>query len=270
MNGINVSGYLLTDWNSAIFLRYGTNNVNETGFSYTVNFNACSSNAEIYSTNNPYCSILVGHPYPGTGNTLTLNVDEATDKAVESTILYYTGTEVKPFGYKYASAGGLVINVEGNEVSNDKIYTNIVKVDSTKAPTKNESGSYDIVVEGDTAKVEISLLWQYSLYTDNYEEKIPNQSGVGGQLGEKLVITIEDNKNLNVLDSFESVEIVTGSDKSDYEIKDNKFIIYMKNSNEFVDGNLTLVVEQFTSSSNIAKYKGQLLIASKAEAEWVK
>ena len=101
-----------------------------------------------------------------------------------------------------------------------------------------------------------------------YEEKIADQSGVGGQLGENITIEIDNEEKLTVLEAFNSVEIVTGSDKFDYEIKNGKLVIYMLTENKFVDGDLRLTVEQFTSSNQIAKYKGTVTIASNKEGTW--
>ena len=79
---------------------------------------------------------------------------------------------------------------------------------------------------------------------------------------------MDDEKTVKVLESFTSVEIVTGADKFDYEIKNGKLIIYMLTDNKYVDGKLTLNVEQFTSSAKIAKYKGSIVIATNEKGTW--
>jgi len=268
VKNINASGYLVCDWNAAVFLRYGTKNISDNGFDYTVNFVNCSAKAEIYSTSNAYSAILVGHPYPGEGE-LTLNVDSNTDKNINDTILYYTGNG-EAFGNKYyCIADNINVNVEGVSNPTNKITgSKVIKIDSTKAPSKNDNGSYTITPEGDASTIVVSLTWQYTLYTENYVEQIVEESGVGGQLGERKIIEIKNAKSISVLDSFESVEIVTGADKFDYEIKDGKLIIYMQKTNQYVDGTLTLNVEQFTSSAKIAKYKGSLVIAKNEKGTW--
>ena len=265
---INASGYLLCDWNAGVFLRYGTRNISESGFDYTVNFVNCSAKTEVYSTDNSYSAILVGHPYAGNGK-LTLNVDSNTDKNINDAVLYFTGSG-EPFGNKYYCANESInLNVEGVSNPINKITgSKIIKIDSTKIPSKNDNGSYTITSEGDTATIAISLCWQYTLYTDNYGEIIEDQNGVGGQLGDKIVINVDDEKTVKVLESFTSVEIVTGADKFDYEIKNGKLIIYMLTDNKYVDGKLTLNVEQFTSSAKIAKYKGSIVIATNEKGTW--
>ena len=265
---INASGYLLCDWNAGVFLRYGTRNISESGFDYTVNFVNCSAKTEVYSTDNSYSAILVGHPYAGNGK-LTLNVDSNTDKNINDAVLYFTGSG-EPFGNKYYCANESInLNVEGVSNPINKITgSKIIKIDSTKIPSKNDNGSYTITPEGDTATIVISLRWQYTLYTENYAEKIEDQSGVGGQLGERKIIEIKNAKNISVLDSFKNIEIVTGASKFDYEIIDGKLIIYMQTTNQYVDGTLTLNVEQFTSSAKIAKYKGSIVIATNEKGIW--
>ena len=267
-NNINVTGYSITDWNAGEFVRYGTNNRSDNGFDYTLNFKNCSCNAEIYSTSNSFSAILVGHTYPGVG-TATINVDAYTDANINDSILYYTGTAT-PFGYKYYGAGSAKVYVDGVEkTSNDnKILTNIVKVDSTKIPSKSESG-YSITTEADTTKVVVTLLWQYTEWEDNYSKEIKSLKGVGGAIGKSLTLEVKGSEKVKVFDSITNIEIKTGQDKWDYELKDGKLVLFMKTSNTFIDGNLTLNVEQFIASSNIVQYKGSLRIASKTtSSDW--
>ncbi len=274
---VSVTGYLLCDWNAGAFLRYGTRNGHATGFDYTVSFENCASNAEIYSTSNAYNAILVGHAYSGEG-VATIKLDTATDKAIESTKLYYTGAEKVPFGYKYycATANGKTkVYVDNKEVTNGKLTgANVVAVDSTKVPSKADSGKYILTTEADTTKVLITLNFQYSVYTDDtYAEKVPSENGVGGLLDTEITLDVIGGEEIDILESINSVEIVVGADKFDYEIKDGKLIIYVLKTNANIDGGVTLNVEQFTSGSSIAKYKGSVRIAERSalnnpEATW--
>ena len=268
---IAATGYIVTDWNAAVFLRYGSRNASESGFDYTVNFVNCASTAEIYSSQNAFASILVGHTYPGDG-VATINVDSITDYGIEGTKLYYTGEAKNKCGYKYFGIGGGIINVAGVEVTKDDgklTGDNVIAVDSTKVAVKN-NGVWAIDTESDVTKVVVKLNWQYTLWTNNYGEKIEDQAGVGGQIGEEIVIEVANGETVNVLDEITSVEIKTGADKWDCEIVDGKLIIYMTTDNQNVDGNFKLIVEQYTGGSAIAKYTGQVVIASKTEAQaWV-
>ena len=225
---------------------------------------------DIFSTNSiSFFKKPIVFTYPGEGKTATINVDKYTDENVMGTTLYFTGTDKVPYGYKYCGAGTNEIFVDGQKITQSKLTgNNIVKIDSAKTPNKADNGKYEINVEGDTSTVVVSLVWQYTLYTENYEEKIADQSGVGGQLGENITFEIDNEEKLTVLEAFNSVEIVTGSDKFDYEIKNGKLVIYMLTENKFVDGDLRLTVEQFTSSNQIAKYKGTVTIASNKEGTW--
>ena len=259
---ISALGYLIEDWNGAVFLRYGTCNFDGVGFDYTVNFENCASAAEIYCTANSYSAILVGHAYPGAGKA-TINVDAATESAINATTLYYTGAVKNKCGYKYNGAGTATINVAGVEAPVNKITgDNVVAIDNTKAPVK-ENGVWGIATEADATKIVINLTWQYTLYTENYGEKIAVESGVGGIIGDAIVIEVANGESVQAIDKFESVEIKTGADKWDYEIANGKLTIYMPKTNPYVDGNLSLTVEQYTSGSSIAKYTGRVLIASK-------
>ena len=259
---VNVTGYLLCDWNAGAFLRYGTRNIHSTGFDYVVGFETCSSVAEIYSTSNAYSAILVGHPYPGEG-TATINVDAYTDANINDTKLYYTGSDKVPFGYKYSCINSATVYVDGVETKNDKITTNVVAV-STKLPAKDNSGNYVITTEEDTAKVVITLNFQYSLYTNGtYSQAVEGSTGVGGMLETSVELGSIGNEQIEVLGKIDSFEVVTGADKFDYELKDGKLTIYVKGSNSNIDGWVTLNVEQFTSGSNIAKYKGSLRIVER-------
>ena len=265
-NNISVTGYSLHNWNAGEFLRYGSGE----GFNYTVNFINCSCNAEIYSTNNAWSTILVGHTYPGGSAISTINVDAYTDEHINDSILYYTGNGT-PEGHKYYGMGNVKVYVDGIEknATDNKKVNNIVRVDSTKNPAKSESG-YSISTQSDTSKVVVTLLWQYTEWENNYSSKIADLSGVGGTIGKTITFETTGLTDLEIFDSITSVEIRTSSDKWDYELDNGKLVLYMTNTNTYIDGNVTLFVEQFTSSSNIAKYKGSLLIASKTkDAEWV-
>ena len=270
---IVATGYLIEDWNAAAFLRYGTNNYVKGGFSYTVNFENCASAAEIYATSNSYSTILVGHTYKGDdANTVTINVDAATNSAIDATTLYYSGAaNTKKLGYKYYSGNAATVYVDGVATTNNKIEgDNVVHLDASKLPTKNDKGAWNIDTEADTAKVVVKLNWQYTLWTENYGEKIPDQSGVGGNIGDEIVIEVSKGETVNALPAFTSIEIKTGADKWNYEIVDGKLIIYMTTDNQYVDGWLTLCVEQYTNGKAIAKYTGNVRIAEKStSSDWV-
>ena len=268
---IGVTGYSLQDWNAGLFLRYGTANVTTGGFNYTVNFANCSSSAEVYSTANAWSTILVGHTYQGAGHTTTIKVDKFTDENINGTKVYYTGTNKTPEGKKYygAKSDTVTVYVDGKETTANTAL-NIVPVVATKHPAKTEAGDYAIKTEADTTKVVISLTWQYTLWTENYESKIDNQSGVGGLIGDNVVLEVTGNSDVSVFGQITEIEIVTGADKWDYELKDGKLILYMTTDNSYVDGWVTLNVEQYASGSNIAKYKGSMRLALKDKAaDWV-
>ena len=266
---ITATGHLIIAGNSSVFLRYGTCNFDGTGFDYTVNFVNCASTAEVYDSNNKYSAILVGHAYTGEGKA-TINVDSITDVAIEQTKLYFGRADEK-FGYKYVGleAGEATVYVNGTECTENKFNNdNVIALDGTKTPVKND-GLWTIDTEADVTKVVVKLTWQYTLWTNNYGEYIPNQNGVGGQIGEEIVIEVANGETVNVLDEITSVEIKTGADKWDYEIVDGKLVLYMTTDNTFVDGWVTLTVEQYTSGSAIAKYTGSTRIAEKVEdAAW--
>ena len=263
---VTATGYLIEDWNGAVFLRYGTENFDDSGFDYEVNFEHCASTAEIYSTTNAYSSILVGHAYQGAGHTATINVDKATDTGINETTLYYTGTDKVPFGYKYYGhhdGAAVVVKVDGNDADKGKITgESIVAVLSNKTPVK-ENGVWGITTEADVTKVVINLTWQYTLYTENYGAKIEGENGVGGIIGDAIVIEVANGEAIQALDKIESIEIKSGADKWDYEIVNGKLTLYMPSTNQYVDGNLYLTIEQYTGGSSIAKYTGRVLIASK-------
>ena len=275
---VTAIGYLIEDWNGAVFLRYGTENYNMddvAGFDYTVNFENCASSAELYSSQNAYSSILVGHAYQGAGHTATINVDKATDAGVNGTTLYYTGADKVPFGYKYYGAqdgAAVVVKVDGADADKGKITgETVVPVTSNKHPAKGDN-AWTLDTESDITKVIVKLNFQYTLWTENYADKIDGQAGVGGQIGDEIVLEVKNGETVDVFSKITAIEIKTGSDKWDYEIKNGKLIIYMTADNQYVDGTVKVIAEQYTSGSNIAKYKGTATVvskdASKGETEW--
>ena len=280
-DNIGLTGYLLEDWNAGAFLRYGTANVTASGFDYAVNFVNCSSRTEVYSSTNAYSAILIGHAYQGAGNTVTINLDSATNENINNTVLYYTGTANVPFGYKYcgAASGNIVANLDGEELysgslgsftSNKVTGDKIVKITANKNPVKASDGKYQITPESDTTKIVVTLNWQYTEWTNNYESKIPNLSGVGGNIGEKIEIEVSGTDSLDLFAKITSVEIKTGQAKWGYEFNNGKLVLNMTTHNQFIDGTVSMIVEQFTSGSNIAKYKGTLVLATKATSnDWV-
>ena len=268
---INVTGYMIQDWCTAAFLRYGTANYDGVGFDYTVNFENCSCNAEIFATANSFSAVLIGHAYPGAGHIATVNVDAATDAAVDATKLYYYGTDKVPFGYKYAGMGAVKVYVAGVETANAKITEGVVRVD-TKNPVKLENGSYGIATEADTAKVVAALTFQYSLYEDAACTKpIANENGIGGVIGDAITIEVSGAETAALLGSITSVEVKTG-DKFTYTFENGKLTLYVTKSAAGIDGWVTLNVEQYAAGSNIAKYKGSMRIVEKiaknGDTEW--
>ena len=275
-SNVNVLGYMVQDWCAGVFLRYGTANVSDAGFDYTLNFVNCSSVAEIYSSANAFSAILVGHAYSTNGKA-TINVDSATDSQINATKLYYTGTAKEPFGYKYygMNDGATEVFVDGVKTTENKITgENIVKIDSNKNPVKADGG-YVLDTEADTTKVVVTLIFQYTLYTDNtYTQAIAGQSGVGGALKTELVFDVVGGEEIEVLGKIESIVVVTGSDKFDYTLEDGVLTVYVLNENSNLDGWVTLIAEQYTAGTNIAKYKGQLRVAQRSaknnpEATWI-
>ena len=268
---INVTGYMIQDWNTAAFLRYGTRNVHDSGFDYTVNFENCSCNAEIFATANNFSAVLIGHTYPGDGHIATVNVDAATDAAVDATKLYYNGTDKVPFGFKYAGVGAVKVYVAGVETANAEITEGVVRVD-TKNPVKLENGSYGIATEADTARVVAALTFQYTLYEDAACTKpIANEYGIGGVIGDAITIEVSGAETAALLGSITSVEVKTG-DKFTYTLENGKLTLYMTKSVAGIDGWVTLNVEQYTADSNIAKYRGSMRIVEKiaknGDTEW--
>ena len=274
-SGVSVSGYMLCDWNAGAFLRYGTANVSDGGFDYTVSFENCASTTEIYSTSNAYSAILVGHPYPGNG-TATIKLDAATDEAINGTKLYYTGKDKVAWGNKYYCSNAKVeVYVDGVQTTTNKITNNCFAIDSTKIATKDASGKYVLTTEENTSRVVITLNFQYTLYTDStYAQNIPESSGVGGILETSIEMGVVGGEQIDVLAKIESVEIVTGASKFDYELKDGKLIIYVLTKNANIDGWVTLNVEQFVEGSNIAANKGSIRVAERIaknnpDAQWI-
>ena len=270
---INVVGYMLCDWNAGAFLRYGTENVVDGGFSYTVDFVNCSTEVEIYSSSNSYSAILIGHPYQGNGNIVTINVDAITEENLSKATLYYTGNGT-PFGNKYhcMSIAGVTVNVEGVETPINKVTEGVIKVDSTKKAEKNtQTGKYQITTEEDTKKVVVSLLMQYTVYSDEtYTQKILEESGVGGRFSTIIEFEVANSQTVDVLETISSVSVVNNSEKFDYEIRSGELIIYLTNDSSYIDGRIELTVEQFTEGCSIAKYIGSVNVAVKSGNEnWV-
>ena len=262
---VTVTGYLIEDWNAGIFVRYGTMN-RSTGYNYTVEFENCASSAEIYATSSDYSAILVGHSFTNKqeGNIATIKLDKATDDSINSSTLYWSGTnENNKVGYKYVGLNGdyTKVFVDNKEVESNTEAENVVYINKSKSPTKENDGYY-INPENGVDRVVVSLTFQYTLYTENYGEKIPESSGVGGIIGSST-IELDSSEKVKVFDKINSVRIINGSDKFEYKFVDNVLELYLTSDNEYVDGWVTLNVEQYIASKNIASIKGEMRIAEK-------
>ena len=263
---VKVTGYILDDWNMGAFVRYGTRNSSPAGYDAELNFVNCSCSAEIYGygTNN-FSAILVGNPYPQDGS-LVINLDEATNNDIEQTTLYYRGNTAQ--GYKYCCmATNTTVFVDGKSVDNRAMAKNLVKVDNTIAATKNDNNDYVVESKNSISKINVSLTFQYTAYTDaTFTEKIEGTEGVGGVLGTVIELSVEANSIVKVFDAINDIELVHDENTFDYKVENGKLSIYMDTRSGFVDGSLTLSVEQYTSSRNIPLFSGTTVIATKTGA----
>ncbi len=243
---IQMHGYIEAAYNIGSFYRYGTANYDGTGCSYTVNFVNCQSDVAIVETTGNTPGGLIGHPYQGTGNTVTINVD---DKTAYTGTLY--GTSTKGCYYSAIYLTGVSLTVNGETVTgwgDNNTYSNYNKMVTVPAE-KAEDGSWVVEKQSSVTSMKVTVNCQISAY-DADGNKIANESGITLVLDTKMLTELSD--TTKVLDAFTKVELVSGADTYKAELVDGTLKIFItKSSTNSYDGTVRIGVIQYDGNGTI-------------------
>ena len=255
-NNVKVSGYMEGTWNMAAFVNYGTKNSDDTGYAYTVNFVSCACDATIVSKSNNSAAILVGHTYPGNGNTATIKLDKATDDGINGAKLI-----AKPnpsvIGFKYYGVGSATVYVD-NKPTTSQAYQ--IAALTVANPTKNANGTYSVTKAENAATVTTTVNASLTAYNNGTPDK--NKAGITFSLG---VTTGEDYGNL--LGQVKSVEIVNDTQSDDtckHTLENGTLTVYTNRTDNYATGKVFITVSQYDASGVLVSV-GELTIAEKAE-----
>ena len=270
-DNIKVSGHIERYYHSAAFLNYGTgnldydsiNNPTNYGADFTLNFKNCSIDAEILDTASDAVASLVGYPFQG-NHTAVINVDSATNTALDSVKQYAKGTTA---GHRYYGMGSATVYVDG-ELTNDNSFT--AKAIAVNNPSKNSNNQYAITPVSGATKIKFQLGTQLSAYTDELV-KISGLSGITNSAGNFYEYDVSGSDDV-VFDAIPSeiksiliVNKLTDSNKPEWQFDDSTgaLTIITNSTDNYIDGSVTVYAKQYDEEGNILT-TGSLEIASKS------
>ena len=262
-DNIKVSGVIERAWHPAAFVGYGTANSTEgyKGWDYTLNFKNCSCDATIVNTAESGAAILVGYLFQGSGNTCTVNIDDATDKGIENAKLYATGSTVKGYKYYYVGYDTIEIKVNNEELTEPHKIYNATAIGTT-APTKASDGKYSFTPSGDAATVKVRVISQLTSYK---EDDTANPGGITNTHGNCYEANISGSEAITVLSKVNKIEIVnelTESNHPEHSFNEEEGIlkIYTNSTDNWQTGTIGLMATQY-DSNGAAVSSGTLIIA---------
>ncbi len=264
---VDVHGTIMSSsYHLGIFYQYGPGNYNSTdGIDYTVNFKNCSSDATLISTSLSYCSALVGHTFPGSGHTATINIDKATDEGINGTQLFaMPNNSGNVTGYKYYIMGSTKVYLDGVEVSSSTNTFTIGKI-ALQNPTKGTDSAAVVETVSGASTIKVQLATQLSAYDDD-GNAIANRVGITNNVGKAKVFTASGSTSLSIFDKFSSVEIVnqlTDENYPIYNLADEKLTITTNDTINYITGTVTLYVTQFAEDGTLLA-TGSLLLAKRS------
>ncbi len=256
-------GYIEGKYNLGCFYRYGTAQYGE-GCDYTVNFVNCQSDVDIVETSGNVPGGLIGHAYQGSGNTVTINVDDKTA---------YTGTQYgtarEGHYYLCMDSGSTVLTVNGetienfkwnNEQNKSKNYQKLAIVN----PTQNQKGSFEVAKQEGAATMKVSVNAQISAYDEN-GDKVNNETGITIVLRTNTLTELAD--STKVLHSFDTVELIANASAYTVENIEGVLRVYIMKSDSYTyEGTVSLQVVQYDAEGKVVAV-GSLSIATLERGE---
>ncbi len=260
-DNVRVSGVFEGNWNMAAFVNYGSenyDNIDNTGFDYTLNFTNCSCDAKIYSKQNGDAAVLVGHSYSTPGKA-TITVDSSTKEAIKNATIYTAGD--KPNGYLYCGIGLDKVTVYVDEKKLEDVTSE--QVTTVKAIPKTTivkgNGAYTLTPADDTKTVKVTITAQLTAYdTDN--TVIPSEAGITFTLRPGTTYTAASGEKISLFGTFDAVEIkneLTDSGTPEYKIvtgdKGTKTLeVYTNSPNKYLTGAIRITATQYDAEGNVS------------------
>lgn len=235
---VQIHGYIEGDSNMGSFYKYGTANYDSKGCDYTVTFINSTSDATIVdiSTNTP--GGMIGHTYHGTGNKVTINLDETSG---------YMGRLYSTSGNAYnlaAISGTCILN--GEAFTATKTACNTLTV---IAPTKGENNEWTVEKQNGVSYITVFVTAQIDEY-DNQGNVKPNGNGLTITVSSEQLTELAS--TTKVLNEVTSVEIVNDylNDSYGYTLENGVLKVYVGNRNA-LSGKIRIQVAQYDVNGNI-------------------
>ena len=241
-NNVKIHGYLEGSSNMGCFYKYGTAQYG-TGASYTVNFVNSQADATIVDISGNTVGGLIGHPFHGAGNTVTINIDENSG---------YFGAQYSTSGKGYNLAainktGGASVILNGTEGYADPVIS-VNKIDIVKAE-KDENGIWTIAQQNNVSSMVVSIFAQYTEYNADGTPKV-NAGGLTAVVGSKTITDLS--ASTKVLDKVDSVEIVNEyiNGGMGYTLENGVLKVFVGPKNA-LSGSAKLQVAQYDANGNV-------------------
>lgn len=238
---VKLHGYIEGQYNMGSFYNYGTANADDIGADYTVTFINTTSDATLVCTTGNAIGGMLGHGYQGSGNTLSINMDESSNYTGQ---MYTTGTAKCYKVMGMCSSSTYILNDQ--EISRyTSEYTSTRLTVAT--PAKGTDGYYVTTATGVNHYI-VYLNCQLTAY-DADNNKINNLSGMTWNIENK---TISSNFDSRIFDLFDSAEIINGEEhERGYTIENGVLKVYTHANVNYKSGTLTLQVNQYNAEGTI-------------------
>ena len=238
---VKIHGYLEGSSNMGCFYKYGTAQYG-TGASYTVNFVNSQADATLVDISANNIGGMIGHPFCGSGNTVTINMDENSG---------FFGVQYNTNGKGNTLAAitnvPVIMNGENYDFNNSAVTVNKIAIVNAE---KAEDGAWTVAQQSAATSITVSITAQYTDYEADGVTVKPNSNGLTAVLGS---VTLTDLEAITkVFDKVDSVEFVNGylNGEVGYSLEDGVLKAYVGDRN-VLEGNVRLQVAQYDANGSV-------------------
>ena len=235
---VKIHGYIEGESNMASLFSFGTQNGHSTGSNYTVELKNVKVDATLVCVTAQPLGAFVAHAYAGTGNKLTLKIDDQTE---------FTGSVYTAGGKcnEYVSIGTYEIYKNNQLITQTNLTVNSI----TKVVPVSGADGFTVTASENVSKITVSITAQITAY-DEDDNVIPNKNGITMTFSTKN-ITENLTGDVKVCDAFTSAEIVNGASEYKAEIVDGVLKLYVAQGVNYESGTVRIQVQQYNAQGDV-------------------
>ena len=235
---VKIHGYIEGESNMASLFSFGTQNGHSTGSNYTVELKNVKVDATLVCVTAQPFGAFVAHAYAGTGNKLTLKIDDQTEFTGE---VYSAGGKCN----EYVSIGTYEIYKNNQLITQTNLTVNPI----TKVVPVSGADGFTVTASENVSKITVSITAQITAYDDE-GNVIPNRNGITMTFSTKS-ITENLTGDVKVCDAFTNVEIVNGASEYKAEIVNGVLKLYVAQGINYESGIVRIQVQQYNAQGGV-------------------